>query len=215
MRIRCRRGAALLVVTAALCAAPAAAPAADVPPGATWSEATIPSADGVQLHADILRPANLPAAAKTPVILSIGPYFGHSGQTGAVGPAQGTSYDPIGPSTGPSDRFLDLVEGGRLMERGYRSMVDVGLWRLHRRLDWARSAPSPPTSSSPSSGRPRAVVHRLGMSASPTTAYTGDRGRTRAWRGRRPGAPSPTCDRDEYGGRDPPPALGPRGRSRR
>jgi hypothetical protein len=47
------------------------------------------------------------------VILAIGPYLGHARQTGAVGPVQGTSYDPVGPSTGPSDRFHDLVVGGR------------------------------------------------------------------------------------------------------
>src|SRR6266545_1790776 len=95
------RGVALLaVVFAALCAAPAAASAADVPPGATWSQATIPSSGGVQLHADILRPADLPADAKTPVVLSIGPYFGHAGQTGPAGPVEGTSFDPVGPSTG-------------------------------------------------------------------------------------------------------------------
>ena len=46
------------------------------------------------------------------MILAIGPYFGHAGQTGAVGPVQGTSYDPVGPSTGPSDRFHDLWSAG-------------------------------------------------------------------------------------------------------
>jgi pimeloyl-ACP methyl ester carboxylesterase len=127
------------VVLAALCAAPAAVLAADVPPGATWSEATIPSSDGVQLHADILRPSNLPADAKTPVILSIGPYFNHSGQTGPAGPVEGTSYDPTGPSTGPSDRFLDFVEGAHLMDRGYTFvMVDLrGFGGSTGCLDWA------------------------------------------------------------------------------
>ena len=38
---------------------PAAASAADVPAGATWSQATIPSTDGVKLHADVLRPKGL------------------------------------------------------------------------------------------------------------------------------------------------------------
>lgn len=125
---------ALLVFLAL--AAPAAA--TDVPDGATWTEATIPSSDGVELHADILRPSNLPKDAKTPVILSIGPYFNHAGQTGAVGPAQGTSYDPVGPSTGPSDRFNDLIEGGRLMERGYTFvMVDLrGFGGSNGCLDW-------------------------------------------------------------------------------
>ena len=117
-----------LAITLALLAAaalPAAARAADVPPGATWTQATIPSTDGVQLHADILRPAQ--ATGPTPVILAIGPYFGHAGQTGAVGP-----------STGPSDRFHDLVVGGKLMERGYTFvMVDLrGFGGSTGCLDW-------------------------------------------------------------------------------
>jgi len=131
-----RRGLGIALVV--LAAAPAAAGAADVPAGAKWSEATIPSSDGVELHADILRPKGLPPGARTPVILSIGPYFNHAGQTGALGPVQGTSYDPIGPSTGPSDRFLDLVEGGRLMDRGYTFvMVDLrGFGGSTGCLDW-------------------------------------------------------------------------------
>jgi predicted acyl esterase len=134
-----RRGSALLVVAAALYAMPATAVAADVPEGATWSEETIDSTDGVKLHADVLRPSNLPADAKTPVILAIGPYFNRSGQTGPAGPTQGTSYDPVGPSTGPSDRFLDLVEGAQLMQRGYTFvMVDLrGFGGSTGCLDWA------------------------------------------------------------------------------
>jgi uncharacterized protein len=84
--------------------------------------ATFPSSDGVTLHADILRPKNLPAGTKTPVILSVGPYFNHSGQVGAAGPVQGTSYDPVG-SAGPSDRFLDFIEGAKLMERGVTGLI--------------------------------------------------------------------------------------------
>jgi uncharacterized protein len=129
---------ALAVTVLALAAFPAAAGAADVPPGATWSQATIPSTDGVKLHADVLRPANLAPTAKTPVILSIGPYFNHSGQTGPAGPVEGTSYDPLGPSTGPSDRFLDFVNGAKLMERGYTYvMVDLrGFGGSSGCLDW-------------------------------------------------------------------------------
>jgi predicted acyl esterase len=126
-----------IALALAVFAAPAAAFAADVPPGAVWTEATIPSTDGVQLHADILRPAQ--ADGPTPVILAIGPYFSHAGQTGALGPVQGTSYDPVGPSTGPSDRFHDLIEGARLMERGYTFvMVDLrGFGGSTGCLDWA------------------------------------------------------------------------------
>jgi putative CocE/NonD family hydrolase len=129
-----------VVVLLALAAlAPAAARAADVPPGATWSEATIAEADGTRLHADVLRPSDLPADARTPVILSIGPYFNHSGQTGAAGAVEGTSYDPVGPSTGPSDRFTDFVEGAHLMEKGYTFvMVDLrGFGGSTGCLDWA------------------------------------------------------------------------------
>ena len=138
MRIRSILVLAVLAALAVL-AVPAAAPAAPVPEGAEWTEATIPSSDGVELHADILRPSGLPADAQTPVILAIGPYFSHAGQTGALGPVQGTSYDPVGPSEGPSDRFHDLIEGARLMERGYTFvMVDLrGFGGSTGCLDWA------------------------------------------------------------------------------
>ena len=127
----------IAIVTALVALAlPASAHAADVPPGATWTQATIPSSGGVKLHADVLRPTG--ATAKTPVILSIGPYFNHSGQTGPAGPVEGTTYDPLGPSTGPSDRFLDFVEGAKLMERGYAFvMVDLrGFGGSTGCLDW-------------------------------------------------------------------------------
>ncbi|MCW2984629.1 MAG: X-Pro dipeptidyl-peptidase family protein [Conexibacter sp.] len=129
----------LLAALLATLVVPSAAHAADVPPGATWSQQTITEADGTRLHADILRPSNLPADARTPVILSIGPYFNHSGQTGPAGPVEGTGYDPVGPSTGPSDRFSDFVEGAHLMERGYTFvMVDLrGFGGSSGCLDWA------------------------------------------------------------------------------
>ncbi|MBB4688342.1 CocE/NonD family hydrolase [Amycolatopsis jiangsuensis] len=89
-----------------------------VPEGGAWTEHYFPSSDGssVELHADVLLPANLPEGRKVPVIMSAGPYFGHSGQEGPEGREH----------TGPSDRFTDLVEGGRLFDRGYAFvMVDV------------------------------------------------------------------------------------------
>jgi uncharacterized protein len=133
MRIR------LIIVSAlvALGALPAAAGAAGVPAGAEWTQATIPSSDGVMLHADVLRPKELPATTKTPVILSIGPYFNHSGQVGAAGPVEDTSYDPAGPA-GPSDRFLDFIDGAKLMQRGYTYvMVDLrGFGGSTGCLDW-------------------------------------------------------------------------------
>ncbi|HEX7300942.1 MAG TPA: CocE/NonD family hydrolase [Solirubrobacteraceae bacterium] len=128
----------ICLAAVALGVLPAAAGAADVPPGATWTQATIPSSDGVQLHADILRPSNLAADAKTPVIVSIGPYFNHSGQVGPAGPVEDASYDPVGPA-GPSDRFLDFIKGAKLMERGYTYvMVDLrGFGGSTGCLDWA------------------------------------------------------------------------------
>ena len=126
------------VLFALAAALPSSAAAAPVPEGADWSEATFPSSDGVTLHADILRPKGLAASDKTPVILSIGPYFNHSGQTGPAGPVEDTSYDPVAPA-GPSDRFNDLVEGAELMERGYTFvMVDLrGFGGSSGCLDWA------------------------------------------------------------------------------
>jgi hypothetical protein len=128
---------ALCLALAALGLIPAAAGAAEVPPGAEWSQATFPSAGGVTLHADILRPSGLPRDAKTPVILSIGPYFNHSGQVGPAGPVEDASYDPVGPA-GPSDRFMDFVKGAKLMERGYTFvMVDLrGFGGSTGCLDW-------------------------------------------------------------------------------
>ncbi|MBT0769832.1 CocE/NonD family hydrolase [Kineosporia sp. J2-2] len=82
-----------------------------VPEGAVWTEVYFPSSDGsgVELHADVLRPANLSASAKTPVILSVGPYFGHAGQTE---PEDWTE-------TGPSNRFEDFTSGADLFANGY------------------------------------------------------------------------------------------------
>src|SRR4051794_35669889 len=96
---RSRTLSVVLVAAAALLAGAPLASAADVPPGAAWSEATITEPAGTKLHADVLRPKNLPDTAKPPVILSIGPYFNHSGQTGPAGPVEDTGYDPAGPST--------------------------------------------------------------------------------------------------------------------
>lgn len=101
-----------------------------VPEGAAWTEAYFPSADhsGVVLHADVLRPADLPANAKTPVIVSVGPYFAHAGQTGPEG------WDRVGPSA----RFDDFIDGARLMKRHYTYvMVDLrGFGGSTGCLDW-------------------------------------------------------------------------------
>jgi len=101
-----------------------------VPEGAVWTEAYFPSADhsGVQLHADVLRPANLSARTRTPVILAVGPYFSHAGQTGPEGFTQ----------TGPSSRFADFTSGTDLFARGYTYvMVDLrGFGGSTGCLDW-------------------------------------------------------------------------------
>ncbi|HVE62448.1 MAG TPA: CocE/NonD family hydrolase [Mycobacteriales bacterium] len=88
----------------------APADAGPVPEGATWSEAYITSRDGTKLHADVLLPENRKSNTRHPVILSIGPYYG-SGSQGFP------AYDPMG--KGPSDRFNDLIEEGRIFQKGY------------------------------------------------------------------------------------------------
>jgi putative CocE/NonD family hydrolase len=111
-------------------------------PDADWTQSWIqsPSSAGTAtLHADVLRPKGYKSSDRTPVILSIGPYFNHSGQTGPAGPAEGTSYDPVGPNAGPSERFQDFVEGSHLLRNGYTYvMVDLrGFGGSNGCLDWA------------------------------------------------------------------------------
>jgi predicted acyl esterase len=134
---------ALAVATASLAIAPSVVSAAGVAyPDADWTEAWIqsPSSAGdATLHADVLRPKGYTNADQTPVILSIGPYFNHSGQTGPAGPAEGTNYDPVGPNAGPSERFQDFVEGSGLLKSGYTYvMVDLrGFGGSNGCLDWS------------------------------------------------------------------------------
>src|SRR3954465_5827445 len=91
-----RRGPGTLLCTlGAVLAGAGAAMAAPPPAGSKWTQQYIDEPDGTQLHADVLRPAGLPDDAKTPVILSIGPYFNHSGQLGAIGGVEGEPFDPI------------------------------------------------------------------------------------------------------------------------
>ena len=93
--------------------------------GAEWRQAYIEEPDGTVLHSDILRPEGIPVDQKTPVILSIGPYFNHTGQTGPAGPTQGTSYDPFA-TPGPSNRFADFILGADVIRKGY-TVVQVDL----------------------------------------------------------------------------------------
>jgi predicted acyl esterase len=142
-----RQGA--LLIAGALAAASAVAVAgqpADASgvayPDADWTQAWIssPSSAGdATLHADVLRPKGYDKDDKTPVILSIGPYFNHSGQVGPAGPVEGTTYDPVGPNAGPSERFQDFVEGSGLLRKGYTFvMVDLrGFGGSNGCLDWS------------------------------------------------------------------------------
>ncbi len=100
--------AAAGVLLSGLALAPSAI-AAPVPNEATWTEAYFPSADGTSLHADVFLPKGS-KAKRHPVIVSVGPYFGTSTQNAPF-------YNPR--NTGPSDRFKDLIEQGRIFERGY------------------------------------------------------------------------------------------------
>src|SRR3954465_9348769 len=135
-----RLSLSLALSLALLALSPALASASGVAyPDADWSQAWIPSSGGVTLHADVLRPKGATASTKTPVIISIGPYFNHSAQTGPAGPAEGTQYDPVGPNAGPSERFQDFVEGSGLLRKGYSFvMVDLrGFGGSNGCLDWA------------------------------------------------------------------------------
>ncbi|MFF7796025.1 CocE/NonD family hydrolase [Streptomyces olivaceus] len=102
-----------------------------VPEGSVWTQHYFPSSDrsGTRLHADVLLPEGLKRKEKVPVILSIGPYFAHAGQTGPEGWT----------STGPSARFQDFIEGTDLFDQGYAFvMVDLrGFGGSTGCLDWA------------------------------------------------------------------------------
>ena len=107
----------LVLVAAVLAGVALVAPAqaAPVPVGATWTEQWITSADGTVLHADVLLPTAREDGEKHPVILSVGPYFGSGSQT--------ITYSAT--NSGPSARFRDLIEGGRIFSKGYAFvMVD-------------------------------------------------------------------------------------------
>ena len=81
----------------------------------TWSEAYIPSGDGVTtLHADVLRPKGLSESAKTPVVMTVSPYTNHSNQAA-------TDFDPT--QSGPSHRFYDFLDQSRILSRGYTYVI--------------------------------------------------------------------------------------------
>jgi predicted acyl esterase len=97
-----------ILLAALLALALPSAALADPPPGSDWKEAYF-EGDGVTIHADVFRPKGMPETTKTPVILAIGPYFGHGGQS----TPNGSEADY------PSTRFTDMIEGGKVFERGY------------------------------------------------------------------------------------------------
>src|SRR3954465_5146954 len=92
---------------------PAAAQAADPPPGSTWSEMYIDDGYGPKLHADVLRPKGLPESAPTPVIMTVSPCGTPPGAT----PPSGDDPDPM--ATGPSSRWYDFLNGAHVFDRGY------------------------------------------------------------------------------------------------
>src|SRR3954451_3538919 len=134
-----RQGRHVVVLALALCAFSTSPALADPPPpGSDWSQASITESDGTVLHADVLRPHGLKDTEKTPVILTIGPYFNHSGQTGPTGPVEDTPYDPL-TANGPSSRFYDYINGAKVFEHGYTWVqVDLrGFGGSTGCLDWA------------------------------------------------------------------------------
>ncbi|GAB09258.1 putative hydrolase [Gordonia araii NBRC 100433] len=68
-----------------------------------WYGAHIPTTGGARLYADVLLPAR--RSGRVPVVLAMGPYFQH--------------YSPRSGGRQPADRYNDLIEGARLLKRGY------------------------------------------------------------------------------------------------
>lgn len=108
------RRLALATLTAAALLAGAPAAQAACPKDTTCEDVWLASGDGTRLHADVIRPVGT-EGRRLPVILSIGPYFAHGGQQGLL------DYDPL--RQGPSERFKDLWEDGRIFERGYAMVL--------------------------------------------------------------------------------------------
>ena len=78
---------------------------------ADHSDVYFPSVDGSMLHAEVLRPSGASGRAKTPVVVTVSPYF----STGAVRAA----------GDGP-ERFYDFLDVTDILARGYTYvMVDL------------------------------------------------------------------------------------------
>jgi predicted acyl esterase len=115
--------ARILVGFLALLMLPGVAPPATAAPrdDADHHEFYFPSSDGINnLHADVLRPKDLPldveTPVETPVILTVSPYTNHSGTT--------SPNDLNG--EGPSPRFYDFLDLSGALDHGYTYvMVDL------------------------------------------------------------------------------------------
>lgn len=76
----------------------------------TWSEAYLPSGDGVTtLHADILRPKGLSDSVRTPVVMTVSPYTGHGADDRTA--------------SGPNRRFYDFLDQTGILRRGYTYVI--------------------------------------------------------------------------------------------
>jgi predicted acyl esterase len=105
-----------LACTAALLLLLPATAAAEVPSDADWSEDYIVTPGQPTLHVDVLKPKGAEPGTKLPAIVSVGPYFGHSGSPDAPNPT----------AQGPVLRWQDLIEGAKIFQRGY-ALVQVDL----------------------------------------------------------------------------------------
>ena len=115
-----RRLIPLIALLCLLLGVPGAARAADPPPGSkSLGDQYFETKDGVRLHADVLRPEGLADDVKTPVILTVSPYTNHATSTSV-------DYDPT--AEGPSSRFFDFLEAGKVFTRSQKYtyvMVDL------------------------------------------------------------------------------------------
>jgi uncharacterized protein len=108
-----------LLLLAALPAGALASADADAQPreDAVWTEHYFPGGEGhdpvTMLHADVLRPAHLPADEPTPVIMTVSPYTNHSGDPLAYNPTR----------TGPSERFFDFLDLSDALAQGYTYVI--------------------------------------------------------------------------------------------
>ncbi|MDY2979262.1 MAG: CocE/NonD family hydrolase [Lawsonella sp.] len=89
---------------------------------ANWTEHYFKTPDGTILHADVLRPKGLADTVKTPIVLSVSPYFNHLADLGIVGlfteGRMATVLNPTIPNH-PTPRFQDFINGTKLLEQGY------------------------------------------------------------------------------------------------